>query len=756
MSMPNRELFANKANERYQKAKAFWRNWRTQARDDYAFISGDQWLQEDEAILVAEKRPPITFNYSEKMVDAVLGAEVSNRQETTYKPRGVEDSPLAELWNAAAKYVRDECGAEDEESDAFRDMLTCGLGWTWTHLSYEEDLDGKLLVDRTDPLEMYPDPAATKPGLADRRWHDRLWWVDEQDAKRQWPSAAFSEDDSNTARGVVRHGQGYNDSDDSREDSADRHKGQVQIRLHETYELEDVYRVAAGEEVVELSAEDFKKLNEQTKLRTGQELPEGSYVKQKKRVYYRAFFAGETLLELKKSPCQEGYCFQAITGKRDRNRNTWYGLARVMKDPQRWANKWLSQILHIINSNAKGGLMAEVGAFVDPVRAREDWAKPDSITLFNEGALSGKKVQQKQVVTYPAGLDKLMEFALGSLPMVTGINLEALGLANREQAGVLEAQRKQAAYGLLAPLFDSIRRYRKAQGRVLLYYIRHYISDGRLVRIGGEATGQFLPLTKAPDAAKFDIIVDQSPNAPDAKEKTWQSLVELLPAMLKAGIPVPPDLLDYTPLPAGLVTKWKQFIGQQQQVDQEAQEEMGKLQEENDRLKADQQVKMQELELKRQIAIEEMEMERIRMEQEIRMEREKHQQQMLLEREKAQAAFELETFKQDREFELESRRAEHEAKIQQQKTDNEFRVKAFAQGMGEETGDKPVGERKVSIGIDTGAFAKTMEQLVNAQSQQGDSMAQAIMQLARALSAPRKLVMDEQGRPVGSEPVTLQ
>lgn len=745
----NRELFAQRANERYQKAREFWRNWRAQARDDYAFVSGDQWLREDEAILEAEKRPPITFNYSEKMIDAVLGAEVSNRQETSFKPRGVEDSQLAELWNAAAKYVRDECGAEDEESDAFRDMLICGLGWTWTRMSYEMDLDGALMVERIDPLEMYPDPAASKAGLKDRRWHDRLWWVDEREVQRQWPDATWpEEDDFNTASGVVRHGHGYQD-EDARDDDRDRHKGQVQLRLHECYEMEDVYRVAAEGQVIEMEPAQFAQLQKEAPL------PEGSWVKQKKRVYYRAFFAGERLLEVKKSPCQEGYCMQAITGKRDRNRNTWYGLTRVMKDPQRWANKWLSQILHIINSNAKGGLMAEIGAFVDPVKAREDWAKPDSITLFNEGALSGKKVQQKEVVTYPAGLDKLMEFALGSLPMVTGINLEALGLANREQAGVLEAQRKQAAYGLLAPLFDSIRRYRKEHGRVLLYYIRHYISDGRLVRISGEA-GQYLPLTKAPDAAKFDIIVDQAPNAPDAKEKTWQSLVELIPAMLKAGLPLPPDLLDYTPLPAGLVTKWKQFIGQQQQVDQETQKELESLKEENGQLKNDMQVKMQELELKRQIAIEEMQMERIKMENEIQMEREKHQQKMALEREKAQAQFELESFRQDREFELEGRRAEHESKMEQRKVDNEFRVKAFAEGMAEESEGKSATERKVNIGIDTSSFAQTMEQLVQAQRQQGDAMAQAVAQLARALSAPRRLVTDAQGRPVGSEPVNQQ
>src|SRR6266478_2255499 len=116
----DKEAFTMKANERYEKARDFWRNWKAGARDDYAFVSGNQWLAEDITILEADKRPPITFNYSEKMIDAVVGAEVSNRNEATYHPRTPDDAPATELWNNAAKWVRDGCAAEDEESDAFR------------------------------------------------------------------------------------------------------------------------------------------------------------------------------------------------------------------------------------------------------------------------------------------------------------------------------------------------------------------------------------------------------------------------------------------------------------------------------------------------------------------------------------------------------------------------------------------------------------------------------------------------------------
>lgn len=733
----NREDFKNLANERYQRARTFWRNWRTGARDDYAFVSGDQWLAEDESKLKEEGRPTITFNYSEKMVDAVNGAEVSSRNEVTYRPRTVDDSGLNDLLTNAAKFFRDQCDAEDEESDAFKDALICGLGWTYTRMDYETDPDGMLVIERVDPLEMFPDPSASKMGLKDRRWHDRLYWADEKEVRKQWPNTfAVSVDETDTSHGVTRTGHGYEDEPITSDNDADRRKGQVQIRIHETYQLEPFYRVGSGDQLVSLSEADFKKLNKELPI------PEHLYVKQNRRVYYVAYFSGETLLEVKKSPCQDGYMMNAITCKRDRNRNVWYGLTRVMKDPQRWANKWLSQILHIINSNAKGGLLAEVNAFVDPVKAQDEWAQADSITLLNEGALSGKKVQQKQAPPFPAGLDKLMEFALASLPMVTGINLEALGLANREQAGVLEQQRKQAAYGLLSPMFSALRHYRKVQGRVQLYFIVNYCSDGRMIRIGGPESEQFVPLLKQADAKVYDVIVDESPNSPDTKEKTWTALTEILPAMMKAGIPMPPDLLDYTPIPAALAIKWKAFIEQQQQIEQSIKDENAKLKQEVQSLKQDQTIKLQELEFeKQQIAAK------------IQMEREAHEQKMALEREKAAAQFELEEFKQNRQFELEKRRMAHENEMKQQQVDNEFKVKAFAAGVAEQGEDDGKGGKHVSVGIDTSGFGEVMERMVQSQQVQTQQMAEAMSMLAKAMSTPRRLVKDATGMPVGSEPV---
>lgn len=613
------------ARERMKYAKEFWHNWRSTARDEYDFICGRQWDEADETKLKAEKRPPITFNYSEKMIDAVSGAEVSNRNEVTFLPRDKDDAGAADLWTAAAKWARQECNAEDEEADAFRDMLICGMGCTDTRVDYDVEQDGMIDISRRDPFEMWTDPASCKVGLADRRFAFREYWEDEVEAKQTWPNKILiNTQEERDSSGIIIRNSRYRDENDSANNA---HKNQVLITCYECIEREPVYRAAVGGQVIPMEGKDFNQMRDH--------LDEAGvkYVKQFKNVYYTLFFSGDTLLDSSKSPCQEGFAFQFITGKRDRNKGTWYGLTRVMMDPQRWANKWLSQILHIINSNAKGGLLAETNAFVDPKKAMEEWSQPDTVTLFKEGALSGNKVKERTVVAYPSGLDKLMQFALGSLPMVTGINLEALGLANREQAGVLEQQRKQAAYGLLSPLFDAMRRYRKMQGKVLLHLLNDFVADGRLIRIGGQDAQQYLPLAKAEGTLLYDLVVDQSPNAPDVKAQTWEALMQIVPAMMKEGIPVTPEVLDYAPIPASLAAKWKQFI--QESGGNVSPEEIKKLQEENQKLtqenqqiKADKTAEMEMMQAKVQIMWKELELKKAEMQVELQLKEQQGQQEM--------------------------------------------------------------------------------------------------------------------------------
>jgi hypothetical protein len=147
-----------------------------------------------------------------------------------------------------------------------------------------------------------------------------------------------------------------------------------------------------------------------------------------------------------------------------------------------------------------------------------------------------------------------------------------LGLVQREQAGVLEAQRKKSGYAILAVFFDSLRRYRKIQGRVLLDFINRYVSDGRLIRIQGQnGTQQYIPLMRQPGAAKFDVVVDEAPMNADQKQMVWGMLVQMMPILKDApiGMDVWAKLVEYSPLPSSLSQEIIQGLSQQESPEQQ-------------------------------------------------------------------------------------------------------------------------------------------------------------------------------------------
>lgn len=549
------------AKEFYRRATDHSAAWRKEAREDYDFVAGRQWSDEESAILREQMRPAVVFNRIGPVLDAVSGSEVSNRQEVRYIPREIGDTQVNEVLTSAAQWVRDGCDAEDEESDAFVDLSVCGMGWTETALDYESDPDGTIIVRRVDPLEMYWDPTATRRNLSDAQAVMRIREMDREEAQEINPDAEIEGagpwDGDDDERGDVRERPTPQTAYTGATGQQDR-ECKIKVVHYQWFDRVTVYQVVdpfSGRSV-ELPEEKYRVAEPRLKAMG---LTAQAY-RRTKRVYREAVIAGGTVLSSGPCLCPDGFTFRAMTGKRDRNKNTWYGLVRAMKDPQRWANKWLSQVMHIINSNSKGGLLAEKTAFADIREAEKTWADPTAITWVNTGAISQGQIKEKAQAQYPSGIAELMTFAVSSIRDVTGVNLEMLGLADRQQAGVLEAQRKQAGLTILATLFDSLRRYRKEQGRVLLHLIQEYISDGRLIRIVGKDREQYVPLIRQPGLAEFDVVVDDAPTSPNQKEQVFATLMQLVPAMKGAGMPLPPEMIDYLPLPSTLTASMKQAM----------------------------------------------------------------------------------------------------------------------------------------------------------------------------------------------------
>lgn len=598
-----------KIHKKYRSALDHTSDWREEASTAFDYVAGNQWSEEDLARLEEQERPYVTFNRTEVFVHAVTGLEALNRQEVKFLPRnpGPVDTGQADIWTAAAEYVNDESDAETHHSAAFKDTIICGMGWTETRMDFEMNPDGDILVEHRDPLYMYWDPRASQRNLSDARWLICVTPYAMEEVKSRWPkksddiiySRIFEPDYEPESPHDSSEAWKYEHDQSAKSPTDDQ---EVYVAQYQYFEIERFYRIQLQGESKEVPEKWWNRLKDKNPEAAAQiELSNRIVGPFPKRTYKRKFICGWTVLE-EQTLVSNDFTLHCITGKQDRNHNIWYGLVRPLKDPQDWVNKLYSEILFIIATNAKGGLLAEKDAFENPQKAEDDWSSADKIVWTKPGAVQNGKITPKPTMQYPAGLERLMEFGMSMFQDVTGASMELLGLAQKVQPGVLEQQRKQAGMTILSWAFDSLRAYRKRHGRVLATYIREFIADGRLIRIVGQEGQQFLPLVKDALNFKYDVIVDESPQSTNEKERTFAVLMNLLSDFVNMGIQPPPTFFDYLPIPAALAEEWKKQMQpdpKKQQMDETTLlESIKKLIYDNENKQADTKKKLAEAQLK--------------------------------------------------------------------------------------------------------------------------------------------------------------
>ncbi|MDN5249293.1 MAG: portal protein [Alphaproteobacteria bacterium] len=514
--------------------------WRQKAREDYEFYNGEQWSGEDRLVLQRNRRPVMTFNRIAPLVNAVIGAEINNRRQVRFIPRNLGEAKADDMLTGLGEWFRYTANAVDEESEAFADTVIAGMGWVDTGLDFDNSADGVPMMQRLDPFKMAWDCNATKSNLTDAT---RMWYVDEKpidQLREMFPDIDEAQLDAAWAR---------------RAPGAAKSGDMVTIVEARWFEYQEAFQapdIITGEKRV-YSAEKLAELL--------QDFPNLPHHRFRQRIVKRAFLGAE-LLGDPDSPLvphnQLGW--ECITGYYNRAERQFYGLVRPTKDPQRWANKFFSQVMHVLNSQAKGGLLAERGAFDDDAQAEESFARADQITWLRNGALSATapRIQPKPAAQFPSGFFQLFEESKNAIMQVTGLSPEFIGTREVNQPGILENQRRQSSLNLLAYIFNSLKKYRKRQAMLVLHLLQNYLSDGRMVRIIGEENQQYVPLTRAVCAQReYDVIVDDAPTTANEKERTFAILQQILPMIAPYLTPqMGLEMLKYTPLPASLIEKW--------------------------------------------------------------------------------------------------------------------------------------------------------------------------------------------------------
>jgi phage gp36-like protein len=558
-------------------------DWRTQATDDLGFVAGEQLSTEDKQILDEANRPHVVFNRFLAIIKAIAGMEINGRHEIVFNPTETDDTVVSEILSGASRSMSAGCDAEDEQSEAFQQTAVTGIGVTESRWSYELKSRGQYLEEQFDCREFFWDRTARKKNLIDARRMWRCRRMPLSDAMQMFPGKSRRQLDASWADSGIYNDSGPRSIEEKRiRDGKNSYldwddTNEVTIVCGQWWEREPYYLVAdeGSQSLLEMSPKEFRLLK-RLRILQGQKPIEG--VRMTKRAYKQVFLGNELLGKVGAAPMGQQFSWGVITGEWDAKKRMWYGLTRVVRDPQKWANKFMSQVMHIMNATAKGGILAERSAFDDEIEAEEGYAQPDMITWLKDGALSGQK---PKLMAKPGAGDAsayvaLLQYAVQAIPQVTGVNFELLGQQDIQNPGVVEAMRKQAGMTVLATLFDALRRYRKILGRIRLEVIQKRMSDGRIVRIVGQQYQGAVQLAKSVTAGEFDVTVDDAPTSPNQKEANWMVISTLLPVFkdqLMAQPEVLAMVLEYSPLPSQLVSAIKRIILAAQSDPQKQQEQ---------------------------------------------------------------------------------------------------------------------------------------------------------------------------------------
>jgi hypothetical protein len=447
--------------------------WRRESKEWRDFYDGDQWTAEERQILKDRLQPVITINLIAPKIDTVVGNEINNRTQISYRPRTFDaaDNDMALALTAYAQQVQETNDATFKNTESFKASLIEGIGWI--ELDAE---DGRILIENPRSDEMVWDIDDTTPQLTNQRYVNRKKWLDLDKAKQLFPGhaealeAMIAEDDT-TITSIAD-----NKDNDFDQDPADQF---VNKKLRKVLIVEQQYKVAATK---------YRYFNEEGRQKTvldkdeaeknsidGEEIEE---IKGDKVMF--AFFTGSTLLQHGPLAIQTGnFTYQPIVYKRRRTDSIPVGLVGPAIDPQREVNKRRSKMMHYLNTSR---IIADSDAFENPEIIREELARPDGVLLKK----AGKDVQIQDQLQLADSQLRIMQQAQGEIQQAMGIFDELIGQQTNATSGVAVARRQAASINTQTFAVDQFRYQKRRIGRLLLDLIQATATDNMLINIMGE------------------------------------------------------------------------------------------------------------------------------------------------------------------------------------------------------------------------------------------------------------------------------
>ncbi len=691
------------AREALETSHEYDRDNRREAMEDLRFTAGFQWS--DAAKKEREGRPMVTINRSSQFLRQVSNPIRQNMPTIKTEPDGDDQSDIAEIVNGLLRRIQYNSSASHVYAQATEHMVACGIGWfRVVHDYVAEGFDQEILIKRVfNPLSVYSDPSALEANRSDMNWCVVSEMVPKKAFQQMYPKA---------------NPTGVDTTSNSGSDITWNH-GEF-VRIAEYWRRKPVKKTMA----LLPNGQSFEVTEKGIEL-IGQLKAAGQIVNTREITTYKVEMFKVSGVEQLEDPyeCPSKWIplIPVIGNEIPLDQGVYrHGLIRFQREPQQLSNYAYSVMAESFGQQPKAPIIGTAEQILPYKSVWDNSSTKPTPYLPYKHVPNVPPPQRMEPGSLNAAAVQFMQLMTDEMKATTGIYDAALGARSNETSGIAIAQRTEQGNQASFHFVDNLEHSLEHAGRVMLDMIpKIYDNERTLKLIGADDTEKEVTVNKPMfqlggttmkhndlSQAKFNSVrVILGPSYASRRAEAVQQLTQLIQAMPQVG-----------QIGADLVVKNLDFDGADQLAERlRAILPPQVMQIANPKMAQSMPQAPDPMQLEQEAAQRAMDMETQKAE-------------MTLANKQKEAELNLQTKQQEAELNLQAKRAEKEL-------DLEYKQREAQEGAVAEAKNKRVAEGKED---------KDGNEIP-------DQNAELLKAIAQMMAAPKRIVRDEAGRPVGVE-----
>lgn len=514
-----------------------------------SFFRGDQWDLTDLATLKEQRRPALTINKIISTVGNIMGEQIYNRAEISFRPRGDADPETANILTKLFKQISDAQQLDWKRSDMFADGIIGSRGYLDIRMDFTKNMQGNISYTNLNPKNVLVDHDAEEvdPDTWNEVFVTKWMTVDEI-------AVLYGKTYADQLRGRTEsyYPYGYDSIDFNRDRFGDMYSvgyGGMQDTMNASRSIRVIERqhreLTSQKHLVDPATGEMRPIPDTWKPDHIANVIQQFGLKVSKKMVRRikwTIIADNVVLHNDWSPYKH---FTVVPYFPFFRHGHTIGLVENLLGSQELLNKTSSQELHIVNTTANSGWTLKTGALTNmSVEELEQKGATTGLVIELDDINNAKKITPNAT---PTGLDRISYKAEEHIKTISGIDDTQMGQDRADVSGKAIAEKKKNSSSNLAKPMDSLIRTDFFIARNTLDLVQEYFTEERVETIVTDHhTGNTEQMTinkvtptgevlNDLSVGEFDVVISSVP----VRETLEDSQFDQAMAMRGQGIKIP-------------------------------------------------------------------------------------------------------------------------------------------------------------------------------------------------------------------------